>query len=136
MSATAARAEAPAFGLPGRIQAPNSRPRSIALVGLEPGGVAIARRVAAESDLATIEVQDADMTFVVACPGDDLELARRVSAIAHGRNHPVTALYVVAGDSVGGGEDATLRTLRAAVEILVVVSDESYVPAMVAALGA
>lgn len=136
MSAAAARVDAPAFGLPGRIQSPNSRPRSIALVGLVPGGVAIARRVAAESDLATIEVQDADMTFVVACPGDDLELARRVSAIAHDRNHPVTALYVVAGDSVEAGEDATLRTLRAAVEMLVVVSDESYVPAMVAALGA
>jgi hypothetical protein len=133
---SAVRAGIPAFGLPGRIQSPNSRPRSIALVGLVPGGAAIARRVATESDLATIEVQDADMTFLVACPGDDLELAARVSSIAHSRNHPVTALYIVPEDSTGGGEDATLKTLRAAVEMLVVVSDESYVPAMVAALGA
>ena len=133
---TAVRPAVPAFGLPGRIQSPNSRPRTIALVGLVPGGVAIARRVAAESDLATVEVQDADMTFLVARPGDDVDLAARVSALAHHHNHPVTALYIVAGDSTAGGEDATLRNLRAAVEMLVVVSDESYVPAMVAALGA
>ena len=132
----AVRTGLPAFGLPGRIQSPNSRPRSIALVGLAPGGVAIARRVAAEADLATIEVQDADMTFLVACPGDDMELAGRVSSLAHGRNHPVTALYIVPGDSTLGAEDATLKALRAAVEMLVVVSDESYVPAMVAALSA
>ena len=35
----------------------------------------------------------------------------------------------------GGPDDATLATLRASVEMLVVVSDESYVPAMIAALG-
>ena len=136
MTSIAERFEAPAFGLPGRIQSPNSRPRTIALVGLAPGGVAIARRVAAENDLATVAVNDADMTFLVACPGDDLSVAVRVSELAHSRNHPVTALYIVPGDSPGSGEDATLRTLRAAVEMLVVVSDESYVPAMVAALGA
>jgi hypothetical protein len=39
---TAAVARHPAFGLPGRIQAPNSRPRSIALVGLGEGGAAVA----------------------------------------------------------------------------------------------
>jgi hypothetical protein len=35
----------------------------------------------------------------VARPGDDVDLAARVSALAHRHNHPVTALYIVADDS-------------------------------------
>ena len=155
-----ASANPPAFGLAGRIQEPNSKPRSIALVGVGDGGAAIARNVAAEG-FAHVEVHvlakssggdalqaikagggdlqrdltSADMIFLVACPGDDVGLAPVVSSIAHSRNHPVTALYVVPRGPGSAEEDATLRTLRAAVEMLVVVSDESYVPAMVAALG-
>ena len=161
MSTTKTVAPPPAFGLPGRIQAPNSRPRSIALVGLGSGGAAVARNVAGQN-LAQVEVHvlaksalggdavaaikagggdlqrdltAADMIFIVACPGDDVSLAPVVSSIAHSRNHPVTALYIVAGDTGCGGEDATLKTLRTAVEMLVIVTDESYVGAMVSALG-
>ena len=151
-----------AFGLPGRIQTPNSRPRSIALVGLGNGGAAIARNVAAQG-LAHLDVHvlaksasggdavaaikagggdlqrdltAADMIFIVACRGDDVGLAPVVSGIAHSRNHPVTALYVVPPEAnAGAGEDETLKTLRADVEMLVVVSDESYVTAMIAELG-
>jgi hypothetical protein len=156
----AANAARPAFGLPGRIQAPNSKPRSIALVGLGDGGAAIARTVSAEG-LAHLDVHvlaqharggdavaaikagggdlqrdltSADMIFIVACRGDDVGLAPVVSGIAHSRNHPVTALYIVPPESLAG-DDETLKTLRASVEMLVVVSDESYVPAMIAALG-
>lgn len=153
---------APAFGLPGRIQEPNSRPRSIALVGLGAGGAEIARNVATQG-LPRLDVHvlaksaaggdavaaiqagggdlqrdliEADMIFIVACSGDDVGLAPVVSGIAHSRKHPVTALYVVPPDAVrSASEDPTLRTLRAGVEMLVVVSDESYVPAMIAALG-
>ena len=99
MNATPARrADPPAFGLPGRIQAPNSLPRSIALVGLGEGGAAIARNVAGQG-LARVEVHvlaksalggdalaaikagggdlqrgltGADMIFIVACAGDDV----------------------------------------------------------------
>ena len=149
------------FGLPGRIQTPNSRPRSIALVGLGDGGAAIARTIATErpanlevhvlaksaaggNTLAAIQagggdlqrdLMSADMIFIVARRGDDVGLAPVVSSIAHSRNHPVTALYIVPRGDLGDGEDATLKTLRTAVEMLVVVSDESYVPAMIAALG-
>jgi len=154
--------ELPAFGLPGRIQAPNSTPRRIALVGLGEGGAAIAREVArqghgnlevhvlakspaGDTSLAAIQAGGgdlqrdligADMIFVVACRGDDVGLAPVVSRIAHSRNHPVTALYVVPprADSADA-EDETLRTLRTGVEMLVVVSDRSYVPAMITALG-
>jgi hypothetical protein len=63
-------------------------------------------------------------------------LAPVVSSIAHNRKHPVTALYIVPADAfASGGEDATLKTLRASVEMLVVVTDETYVMAMIAALG-
>ena len=162
MSALADRARRPAFGLPGRIQSPNSQPRAIALVGLGAGGAAIARRVADEdhgpldvhvlsksaaggNSIAAIQagggdlqrsLGDADMIFIVARRGDDVGLAPVVSGIAHGRKHPVTALYIVpTEDPQQGADDATLTTLRAAVEMLVIVSDESYVPAMITALG-
>ncbi len=151
----------PAFGLPGRIQHPNSTPRRIALVGLGAGGAAVARHVATEghanldvhvlgkSDaadaIAAIQagggavqraLAEADMIFLVACRGDDAGLAPVVSRMAHSRNHPVTALYIVPADAPAqAAEDATLRTLRTGAEMLVVVSDESYVPAMIGALG-
>ena len=154
-------ARSPAFGLPGRIQTPNSRPRSIALVGLGDGGAAIARTISAEppahlevhvlaksaaggNALAAIQagggdlhrdLMSADMIFMVARRGDDVGLAPVVSSIAHSRNHPVTALYIVREGEATGDEDPTLQTLRTAVEMLVIVSDESYVPAMIAALG-
>jgi hypothetical protein len=153
----------PAFGLPGRIQAPNSRPRTIALVGLGEGGAAIARDIAREGQNPQLEVHvlakslaggdalaaiqagggdlqrdltTADMIFIVACQGDDVALAPVVSRIAHSRHHPVTALYIVPPEGLKpDAQDETLRTLRSGVEMLVVVSDRSYVPAMVAALG-
>ena len=152
----------PAFGVPGRIQAPNSKPRSIALVGLGEGGAGIARNLSRDihpslevhvlaksasggDAVAAIkagggdlhrDLMAADMIFIVARRGDDVGLAPVVSRIAHSRNHPVTALYIVPADTpLSEGEDETLKTLRADVEMLVVVSDESYVPAMIAALG-
>jgi cell division GTPase FtsZ len=159
---TVAHDKRPAFGLPGRIQAPNSKPRTIALVGLGEGGAGIARRVASQ-DHANLQVHvlaksaagmdsvaaiqagggdlhrdlmAADMIFIVCSRGDDAGLAPVVSSIAHSRNHSVTALYIVPAEQVASAEeDETLRALRKSVEMLVVVSDESYVPAMIAALG-
>jgi cell division GTPase FtsZ len=160
MSAIAS--QRPVFGLPGRIQAPNSKPRTIALVGLGEGGAAVARRLSSERQpnlevhvlaksasggdaLAAIQagggdlqrdLASADMIFIVARHGDDVGLAPVVSGIAHGRKHPVTALYIMPADAVpDASEDATLKTLRGAVEVLVVVTDESYVTSMIAALG-
>jgi cell division GTPase FtsZ len=157
---TVTAAQRPAFGLPGRIQAPNSRPRSIALVGLGEGGAAVANGLArdalgaaevavfasprplAEDALATIKsngddlhraLSNADMIFVVARHGDDVGLAQVVARIARSRNAQVTALYIVPASV--SGPDPALQTLRAAAHMLVVASDESYVAAMVAALG-
>lgn len=156
------RENRPAFGLPGRIQSPNSKPRSIAVVGIGDGGADVARNLARDRPpnvevhvlaksaaggdaLAAIkagggdlhrDLMAADMIFIVARKGDDAALAPVVGGIAHGRNHPVTALYIVPADApLTDAEDETLRALRSAAEMLVIVSDESYVPAMIAALG-
>ena len=163
MSSVARESRQTAFGLPGRIQAPNSKPRSIAVVGLGEGGAAIARELA-KSPVPNVEVHvlaksagggdavaaikagggdlhrdlmGADMIFIVTRQGDDASLAPVVGRIAHSRNHPVTALYIVSPNApASDAEDETLKTLRTATEMLVVVSDESYLPAMISALGA
>ena len=163
--AAAATPSRPAFGLPGRIQAPNAQKRALALIGLGAGGAAMARGVG-KSDLGAVDVtvvcnpplggghalediktsgddlhravREADMIFIVACRGDDVALAPVVSRLAHERNAPVTAIYLVPPDLDTGMptiEDQTLKTLRSGVEMLVIASDESYVTAMVAALG-
>jgi len=153
----------PRFGLPGRIQAPNAKPRSIALVGLGAGGAAVAEQVRdaelegvqlrifptprpPEPDaLASIKsngddlyraLHEADIIFVVARPGDDVRLVPVVARLAHARNAQVSALYLVPpGHDAETHDDATLRTLRTDVHMLVVASDDSYVAAMIAALG-
>ena len=164
MSAETAVGKArPAFGLPGRIQAPNSRPRTIAMVGLGEGGAAIAQRMKAEGlgplavrvfasprvpaadALATIKsdgddlhraLQEADMIFVVACRGDDVGLTPVVARIARDRGVQVTAIYLVpSAAGTASEEDDTLRILRSDVHMLVVATDETYVAAMIAALG-
>ena len=160
---TAVGRSRPAFGLPGRIQAPNSRPRSIAMVGLGEGGAAIALRmkqaglgpidvrvfasprVPAADALATIKsngddlhraLQEADMIFVVACRGDDVGLAPVVARLARDRGVQVTAIYLVPSTGAAAGvEDETLKMLRAGVHMLVVATDVTYVAAMIAALG-
>jgi cell division GTPase FtsZ len=151
----------PAFGLPGRIQEANSKPRAITLIGLGEGGGAIVRglpqdamgalhvqvfdspRPIAEEALATIKsngedlyraLKNADMIFVVARQGDDVGLVPVVNRIAQQRNVQVTAIYVVPHAALGP-DDPQLKTLRADVHMLVIASDEGYVAAMLAALG-
>jgi len=100
------------------------------------GGDAIAAIKAGGGDLHR-DLMAADMIFIVARKGDDASLAPVVGRIAHSRNHPVTALYIIPGEEpLTDAEDETLRSLRTAAEMLVVVSDESYLAAMISALGA
>ena len=152
----------PRFGLPGRIQEPNAKPRSIALVGLGAGGAVIAEHIRdaglhdvnlrvfptprppAPDALASIKsngddlhraLSEADMIFIVARPGDDVGLVPVVSRMARDRHVQVTALYLVEAMESDAHDDPTLRTLRSGVHMLVVASDETYVATMIAALG-
>ena len=102
-------------------------------------------RVPAADALATIKsdgddlhraLQEADMIFVVACRGDDVGLTPVVARIARDRGVQVTAIYLVpSAAGTASEEDDTLRILRSDVHMLVVATDETYVAAMVAALG-
>ena len=77
-------------------------------------------------------LKDADMICVVARQGDDVRLVTVAARIGRERNVQVTAIYLVPGNIA---EDANLKTLREAVHMLVIASDESYVAAMISALG-
>lgn len=154
----------PRFGLPGRIQEPNSRPRSIALVGLGEGGAKVAERIRDEDLLQGIALRifptprppepdaiasiksngddlhralhEADIIFVVARPGDDVRLVPVVARMASDRHAQVSALYLVPeGHDARTHDDATLQLLRSGAHMLVVASDDTYVAAMIAALG-
>ena len=77
------------------------------------------------------------MIFVVARRGDDVGLAPVVARIARDRGVQVTAIYLVptSADAAAADEDDNLRILRSGVHMLVVATDETYVAAMIAALG-
>jgi len=134
-----------------RINAPNSRPRHIKLVGLSSGGARLVSSLPIERwknvqalslggadhplDQASPALDDAEMIFIVACSGDDLSCAPRVRAIAQRRGIITTGILVAAA-IVTEAQHAELRALRAASDMLVIASDESYVPDMLTELGA
>lgn len=82
-------------------------------------------------------LHEVDMIFVVARSGDDVAMVPVVSRIARGRHASVTAIYLAPprAPAATREDDPTLAALRQDVEMLVVASDESYVAAMVSALG-
>lgn len=134
-----------------RINAPNSRPRHIKLVGLHNGGARLVSALPierwrnvqalslaeADSPLAQAPsaLDDAEMIFIVACSGDDLSCAPRIREAAQ-RRGIITTGILVAGAIVTDEQHAELRALRAASDMLVIASDESYVPDMLTELGA
>lgn len=149
----------PAFGMPGRIQAPNSRRRAIAVIGLGRGGARVAERLrdtaprslrvydsarpGARDALAAIKSQgeglrsaiaEADLVFVAACSGDDLGMLPVLGRIAHETRTQLMAVYLVTPGAQPGGDDTALAQLRRSAHMLVVSSDETYIESMVAAL--
>jgi hypothetical protein len=126
-----------------RIAAANSQPRRIKLVGLGSGGAAIVTsidtaslrdvRIVIPGDgaAALSELADAEMIFVVTCSSDDLALAPEIKLIARAADVMITGILVQSGVA-----QAELPVLRAASDILIVVTDASYVSDMLEQLGA
>jgi 3-hydroxyisobutyrate dehydrogenase-like beta-hydroxyacid dehydrogenase len=152
-------ATAPAFGLPGRIQAPNSRRRAIAVIGLGRGGATIAERLRRSGPrgihvldatrredgdaLAAIRnngnglrraIAESDLVFVAARGGDELAMLPVVHRLAAETRTQLMVLYLVEPGPQRSEDDAALAQLRRAAHMLVVSSDETYIEAMVAAL--
>jgi cell division GTPase FtsZ len=135
-----------------RINYPNSRRRIIKLAGIGQGGARIVSKIGAmglkdvhtvvpdRSSVATAasELQmlnGADMIFVVACAGDDLALAPLIKQIGRLDGVLVTGILIqrlVPKHSV----HTRLEVLRAASDMLVIASDDSYVSDMLTELGA
>jgi hypothetical protein len=125
-----------------RIAAPNSLPRQIKLVGLGKGGAAMAAALDlgrlrdvqvldAGAGISAARLAGAEMIFMLACTGDELDAAAPIRRLAREANVMVTAILV----EQGGGH-AGLPLLRAASDMLIVASDAGYVSDMLAQLGA
>ena len=130
-----------------RINTPNSQPRRIKLIGLASGGAAIVQGIDSTTlrDVHTIvadgsadvlkKLDGAEMIFMVACSGDDMSLAPQIKQIAREANVMITGILVQAADGPDTAR-ADLAILRPASDMLIVATDPSYVPDMLAQLGA
>lgn len=126
-----------------RIKAANSQPRRIKLVGLGRGGAAVVGAIdsagmravqpviAHQGGALEAQLAGAEMIFMVACSGDDLGLAPQVKQIARDAKVLITGILVQSGPA-----QAELPVLRAASDMLVVVTDPAYVSDMLEQLGA
>lgn len=147
-----------------RVQSPNSRPRGIKIVGLGDAGGRIAQaigqrglteveiistgdylKVHAEAVVKGItddarglhrQLQEANMIFMIAVSGDQVDFARVVSRIARELGKLVTGVLIEPPGSSVAMNAATLDTLRASADMLVIGSDESYLDEMLNELGA
>lgn len=126
-----------------RIKAANSQPRRIKLVGLGRGGAAVVgaidgagmravqQVIAHPTSALEAQLAGAEMIFMVACSGDDLGLAPQVRQIARDAKVLITGILVQSGPA-----QPELPVLRAASDMLVVVTDPGYVSDMLEQLGA
>ena len=147
-----------------RVQYPNSRPRRIKIIGLGEGGGRIAQAIG-QYDLVEVEIiatggyikdhaeavvkginddardlhrqlQVADIIFMIATDGDQVDFARVVSRVARELGKLVTGILIEQRTNQSSHLSATLDTLRACVDMLVIGSDESYLEEMLGELGA
>lgn len=147
-----------------RVQYPNSRPRRIKIIGLGEGGARIAQSIA-QYDLIEVEIiapgdyikdhadavvkginddvrdlhrqlQEADIIFMIAVDGDQVDFARVVARVARELGKLVTGILIEQRTNQRSNTSAALDTLRASVDMLVIGSDESYLEEMLGELGA
>jgi hypothetical protein len=132
-----------------RVQAPNSRPRAIKVVALDPPGEAVVRRLAAGSwthatfysaetftrNLAD-EVAAADLVVMVAGPGGHADAARTIGRACSDRRIMTTGLVVDARTASEQALSKTLSQLRPWSLMVVIADADSYIEDMLAALRA
>ena len=143
-----------------RIQAPNSRPRSIRVVALDALSEALLVRLAqgswrhavfltaaaneegALSDLAgrprdvTREVDAADLVVMVATPGGHAHAASTIGGACRRRRVTTTALVVGADGASGEALASTLAQVRPWALMLVIATPHDYIDDMLVALRA
>lgn len=92
--------------------------------------------IAAEGHRLAEALAQADMIFIVATPTDDLGVAAEIGQLGRQRNILITGILVLEPDGLAGKADAALELMRAATDMLVIVSDAGYVVEMLNELGA
>ena len=147
-----------------RVQYPNSRPRRIKIIGLGDGGGRIAQTIS-QRGLADVEIiatgdyvknhaeavvkgiaddvaglhrqlQASEIIFMVAVTGDEVAFAHVVSRVARELGKQVTGVLIEAQSGKSVNAAATLESLRACVDMLVIGTDETYLDEMLGELGA
>ncbi|HVL69747.1 MAG TPA: hypothetical protein VM364_20990 [Vicinamibacterales bacterium] len=132
-----------------RVQAPNSLPRAIKVVALDPAGEAVVRRLAVSDwrhaaffSVATFtrdleaQVASADLVVMVAGPGGRAEAAAVIGRACSDRRVTTTALVV---DAASAPEEELARTLvqiRPWSLMVVIANSDEYVEDLLVALRA
>lgn len=130
------------FGMPHRVQAPNSKPRSALVVALGAGADAILVNLTDHPHTTLIAhkpnngvefgaMTHADLVFLVATETDNLAAAKALGDQAHARGLLVTGILVTNKPA----NEAALKALRAGADMLIVATDPDYLSAMLDALG-
>lgn len=96
----------------------------------------VLRAIAAEGHRVADALAQADMIFLVATPADDLGVAAEIGQFGRQRGVLVTGILVLEPGGRGSNADTALELMRAASDMLVMVSDASYVTEMLNELGA
>lgn len=132
-----------------RIQAPNSVPRVVKIVALDPAGADVVRRLAqgswqqatffsAEAFISNLEqeVAAADLVVMVAGVGASAEGARAIGRACSDRRVTTTALIVGAHTASDEALSSTLARLRPWSLMVVIANADDYIEDMLIALRA
>jgi hypothetical protein len=141
-----------------RVQAPNSRPRIIKVIGLDAGGAAAVQHLAGEGwrhatfftvgrpgelkaldgSTSTVEreIESADLVVMIASAEGRAHLAEEIGRVCSDRRVSTTTLVLGAIDAPEAALAKTLAQVRPWSLMLVLAGDERYVADMMTALRA
>jgi hypothetical protein len=132
-----------------RVQAPNSRPRTIRIVALDAASDDVVRRLAAgswnQARFSTAaaftrnvndEVADADLVVMVATPGGNADAASVIGRACSDRRIMTTALIVGSTTASDEALSKTLSQLRPWSLMVVIADADTYIEDMLSALRA